>query len=63
MYCEKKDDIKRRSAQTVMYITVSSLLRLLAPILSFTSEEAWACLAHRSGDNTESVFLQPPAGL
>ena len=56
LYCEKKDDIKRRSAQTVMYITVSSLLRLLAPILSFTSEEAWACLAHRSGDNTESVF-------
>ena len=31
----------RRSAQTALYHITHSLLRLMAPILSFTAEEAW----------------------
>jgi isoleucyl-tRNA synthetase len=31
----------RRSAQTVMYETLSALVRLLVPILAFTTEEIW----------------------
>ena len=34
LYCERKDDPRRRGTQTVMYLTVSALTRLLAPILS-----------------------------
>lgn len=56
LYCEKKDALERRSAQTVMYLILNSLIRLVSPILSFTAEEAWGFIAHKDGDNTESVF-------
>jgi len=44
----------RRSAQNALYHISHSLIRLLAPVLSFTAEEAWPHLAGASGD---SVFL------
>ncbi len=44
----------RRSAQTVLFEVASALLPLLAPMLSFTAEEAWQQLPGRP---TESVFL------
>ena len=56
LYCERKDDPRRRSTQTVMYLAVSALTRLLAPILSFTAEEVWASMSHLAGENLESVF-------
>ena len=37
----------RRSAQTALWHITHSLLRLMAPILSFTMEEAWAAFASR----------------
>jgi isoleucyl-tRNA synthetase len=42
MYVEKKDSIKRRASQTVVFEALMSLLRLAAPILSFTTEEMWS---------------------
>ena len=56
LYCEAKDDPARRSTQTAMYIIVSALTRLLAPILSYTAEETWTYIAHTANDNVESVF-------
>ncbi len=56
LYCDKKDSKTRRSTQTVMYIVLNSLIRLIAPILSYSAEEAWGYIAHIDGDNTESVF-------
>jgi isoleucyl-tRNA synthetase len=44
----------RRSAQNALYHITQSLIRLMAPILSFTAEEAWEVL---SGGET-SVFEQ-----
>jgi isoleucyl-tRNA synthetase len=44
----------RRSAQTVLHRTAQDLLRLLAPVMSFTAEEAWQHLPGKSGP---SVFL------
>jgi isoleucyl-tRNA synthetase len=44
----------RRSAQTALFEVASALLPLLAPVLSFTAEEAWQQLPGRSA---ESVFL------
>jgi len=43
----------RRSAQTAMYHIAESMVRWLAPILSFTTEEAWRYLP---GARAESVF-------
>ncbi|RMF14086.1 MAG: isoleucine--tRNA ligase [Candidatus Dadabacteria bacterium] len=60
LYCGGANSPERRSAQTVLYRAARSLARLLAPILSFTTEELWQ---HLPGDATESVFLskiEPP---
>ena len=34
----------RRSAQTVLFAVLDALVRLLSPVLAFTSEEIWRCL-------------------
>jgi isoleucyl-tRNA synthetase len=48
----------RRSAQTALHHVTQILLRLMAPILSFTAEEAWAVLSPaRAGEPPDSVFL------
>ncbi len=44
----------RRSAQNALYHISHSLIRLLAPVLSFTAEEAWT---HLTGANDDSVFF------
>jgi isoleucyl-tRNA synthetase len=46
---------ERRSAQAAMHVILRGLLRVMAPILSHTAEEAWRCL--RREDEPESVFL------
>jgi isoleucyl-tRNA synthetase len=53
-YTTREDSIPRRSAQTAMYHVAESLVRWLAPILSFTAEEIWR---HLPGTREESVFL------
>lgn len=57
LYCEKIDSPTRRAAQTAMYIILDTLTRMIAPILSFTGEEIWQNLPHKSADNAQSVFL------
>lgn len=39
LYIEKKDDVRRRQVQTVLYYAVDVLVRLWAPILTHTAEE------------------------
>jgi isoleucyl-tRNA synthetase len=46
----------RRSAQTAMWHVAESMVRWLAPILSFTAEEIWRHLPAAEG-RPESVFL------
>ncbi len=53
-YTTRADSIPRRSAQTAMYHVAESMVRWLAPILSFTAEEIWL---HLPGKRGESVFL------
>jgi isoleucyl-tRNA synthetase len=55
----------RRSAQTALWHIAHALVRMMAPILSFTAEEAWRVLAG-TGDKSvfEEVFHQiPDSGL
>ena len=66
LYIYGKDSRERRSAQTALYHLLHSLVRLLAPILSFTMEEAWQHMA-KSPQDPESVHLalfpQPREGI
>ena len=50
----------RRSAQTAVWHITQALLRLLAPILSFTAEEAWAAFADAASfaASDETIFTQ-----
>jgi isoleucyl-tRNA synthetase len=60
LYTSGVSSMARRSAQTALWHITQSLLRLIAPVLSFTAEEAWAALGdedvyHASG---ETIFTQ-----
>lgn len=57
LYVEKSDSLSRRAAQTTIYLILDSLVRLLCPILAFTTEEIWQCMPHRSRDNKDAVLL------
>ena len=46
LYCNAANDPKRRAAQSIMNEAVNGLAKLLAPILPYTSEEAWSTLGH-----------------
>jgi len=48
---------ERRAAQTTLYIILDTLVRLIAPVLTFTSEEIWSYMKHDSQNNFESVQL------
>jgi isoleucyl-tRNA synthetase len=55
LYTSAPGDPRRRAAQTVCYDVFVALARLMAPILTFTSEEAWR---HLVGPHAESVHLE-----
>jgi isoleucyl-tRNA synthetase len=46
----------RRSAQTAMYEILDAIVRLMAPVLSFTADEVWHAMPRR-GDEPESAHL------
>ncbi|HEY0846283.1 MAG TPA: isoleucine--tRNA ligase [Noviherbaspirillum sp.] len=50
----------RRSAQTAIWHITHALLRVMAPMLSFTAEEAWAVFAGPEGyaESDETIFTQ-----
>ena len=54
LYCDPLDGHRRRSAQTALRRMTDALVRMLAPVLPFTAEEAWEHL-HTNG----SVHVQP----
>ncbi|MBN2041201.1 MAG: isoleucine--tRNA ligase [Spirochaetes bacterium] len=53
LYIEKKDSRKRRENQTVLKEVYETILRLIAPVLSFTSEEIW-----KFSENPGSIHMQ-----
>src|SRR5579863_2674601 len=53
MYTTPAAGVSRRSAQTALFHIAASMVRWLAPILSFTAEEAWR---HLPGERGDSVF-------
>ncbi|MBR1486535.1 MAG: class I tRNA ligase family protein, partial [Synergistaceae bacterium] len=57
LYVEDKNSLTRRSAQTAMWEILSCMTRMLAPILSFTTEEIWQEMRTIDATLPESVFL------
>ena len=58
-YTTMADGKPRRSAQTAMYHIAHALLRWIAPILSFTAQEAWEALLKESATGANAyVFTQ-----
>ena len=56
LYTEKQDALLRRSAQTVMYEVLMTLVKITAPVLSFMAEEVWQFIPVGFKDK-ESVHL------
>ena len=60
LYTSGVDSAARRSAQTAIWHITQTLLRLMAPVLSFTVEEAWSVFAEKSSYDAsgETIFTQ-----
>jgi len=56
LYCEEAASLPRRSAQTVLYDILYALVRLLTPVLAFTTEEVWRYIPV-AGEKPVSVQL------
>ncbi len=56
LYCDDTTSLKRRAVRTVMDTLFHCLTRWLAPVLSFTAEEAY--LSHAHNDRKTSIHLE-----
>ena len=73
MYTFAPTSLERRSAQTVLWRITETLVRLVAPILSFTADEVWEYLPKVEGREVsvhlarfpkpEEIFSEEPAKL
>ncbi|PWK50910.1 isoleucine--tRNA ligase [Pleionea mediterranea] len=54
-YTAKRGGLAHRSCQTALYLISQAMVRWMAPIMAFTSEEAWQ---HLPGDNSDTIFTE-----
>ncbi len=59
LYCDPADSRRRRRTQTVLYTAADALIRLLAPILVHTADEAWLALHGEEMEAPRCVHLEP----
>ncbi|MCM3003848.1 isoleucine--tRNA ligase [Priestia koreensis] len=57
LYIEAPDQADRRAIQTVLYETLLSLTKLVAPILAHTAEEVWAHMPHVTEESVQLVDM------
>ena len=57
LYTEKADSLSRRAAQTVIYVILDAMTRMIAPLLAYTSDEIWKYMPHSSNENAEHVIF------
>ena len=57
LYCEDKTGLRRRSAQTALFLIVDAMAKLFAPILAFTCDEVWQSMPHLASDDARNVLL------
>lgn len=56
LYCDEANGASRRAAQSAMFLILDGLVRLIAPILAFTSDEIWKFMPHRAADDAGAVM-------
>ncbi len=57
LYTFRSDSPERRAAQWVLRQILCAMTQLMAPVLSFTSEEVWSHIKRKEQSAEESVFL------
>ena len=57
LYCEEKNGLLRRSAQTALFLILDTMTKLFAPILAFTCDEIWLAMPHRAEDDARNVVF------
>ncbi|MEM9018658.1 MAG: class I tRNA ligase family protein, partial [Verrucomicrobiota bacterium] len=62
MYCDAADSVRRRATQTAMHRVFDSLVKLIAPVLAFTADEAWEFAGHETSVHLET-FPDPDAAF
>jgi isoleucyl-tRNA synthetase len=63
LYSSAADAPRRRSAQSAIFHILRQMLAVIAPLLSFTAEEAWQALPQELRGEHDSVFdLTPETG-
>ncbi|RKJ81789.1 isoleucine--tRNA ligase [Butyricicoccus sp. 1XD8-22] len=55
LYCEEGK--LRLSAQTAMFHILDAIVRMVSPILCFTSDEIWKAMPHQEGDDLRNIVL------
>jgi isoleucyl-tRNA synthetase len=63
MYCDAPNARRRRATQTVLHKTFATLVRLIAPILVFTAEEAWNSFGKSSSVHLERFPESDPSQI
>lgn len=58
LYCDSAKSDRRRRTQDAMWKITSALIRLIAPVLPHTADEAWASLHGKKVGELDSVHLQ-----
>jgi isoleucyl-tRNA synthetase len=59
LYTDAANSARRRSTQTTLFRLVSSLCKMLAPILSFSSDEAWQFVPGQAQDSVHLATWEP----
>ena len=57
LYCEEKNGLRRRSAQSALFLILDAMAKLFAPILAFTCDEIWQSMPHQDSDDTRNILL------
>ena len=60
LYCDALNASRRRACQSTLHRAASVLIRLLAPVLSFTADEAWEHLPGAAGSVLTTRFEDLP---
>jgi isoleucyl-tRNA synthetase len=59
LYTDPANSHRRRSTQTALHRMVGGLCKMLAPILSFTADEAWEFVPGKRGSSAHESTWQP----
>jgi isoleucyl-tRNA synthetase len=60
LYTNKKDSVERRGIQTVMYAALDTIVKLMSPIIPFTTEETWKYM-NKGNSNSIHTECMPEA--